>query len=155
MHAENVRVRNNDAIIVDLANVRSGPLCADIASLECWLAFEVPNYLEQSPDLDTWRNAVRELFSPENIARPPGLASAEMSLDWLRACVRETRMIANTVCESDTEYATAIALHLLRRAQYVEDGDDEDAYRRAFGYFLGSQLVRWLTGKASADIEKA
>lgn len=150
MHAENVRVRNNDAIIIDLANARDGPLCADVASLEVWLAFQVPSSLKQIPDREVWMQVVKELFSPTEVTRPPRLASADVGLDWLRGCIRQTRMIAGAICECETEYPTAIALHLLRRAQYPDESD-EDAYRRGYAYFLGSQLVEWLATKSLAS----
>lgn len=149
MHAENVCVRNNDAIIIDLANARNGPLCADVASLEVWLTFQVPNSKKQIPDREVWMQVAKELFSPGEVTRPPRLASTDVGLDWLRGCIRQTRMIAGAICECDTEYPTAIALHLLRRAQYATE-NDEDAYRRGYAYFLGSQLVDWLTSEAFA-----
>jgi len=148
MHAENVRVRNNDAIIIDLANARDGPLCADVASLEVWLAFQVPSTDKHIPNRAVWEMVVKDLFSPVEVTRPPRLASADVGLDWLRGCIRQTRMIAGAICECETEYPTAIALHLLRRAQYLVESDEEDAYRRGYAYFLGSQLVEWLTTKS-------
>lgn len=150
MHAENVRVRNNDAIIIDLANACSGPLCADVASLEVWLTFQIPSSEKQIPDREVWMQIAKELFSPTEVTRPPGLASTDVGLDWLRGCIRQTRMIAGAICECDTEYPTAIALHLLRRAQYTAE-NEEDAYRRGYAYFLGSQLVEWLTTKSFAS----
>jgi hypothetical protein len=150
MHAENVRVRNNDAIIIDLANASNGPLCADVASLEVWLTFQVPNSNKQIPDRKVWTQVAKELFSPTEVNRPPRLASTDVGLDWLRGCIRQTRMIAGAICECDTEYPTAIALHLLRRSQYTTE-NEEDAYRRGYAYFLGSQLVEWLTTKSSAS----
>jgi hypothetical protein len=148
MHAENVRVRNNDAIIIDLANARTGPLCADVASMEVWLAFEIPTSEKQIPDRAVWTQVVRELFKPTEVTRPPGLATNDLGLDWLSACIRQTRMIAGAICECDTEYPTAIALHLLRWAQYLDDsGDEEEVYRRGYAYFMGSQLVDWLSTK--------
>jgi len=147
MHAENVRVRNNDAIIIDLANARIGPLCADVASLEVWLAFQVPGSIKQIPHRSVWTQVVKHLFSPAEVTRSPTLANTDVGLDWLRACVRQTRMIAGVICECDSEYATAVALHLLRRAQYLDGANEEDEYRRSYAYFLGSQLVEWLAMK--------
>lgn len=150
MHAENVRVRNDDAIIIDLAKAGMGPLCADIASLEVWLSFEVPSTPRRIPGREAWTAIVRELFAPVNVARPPNLATTDAGLDWLRACARQTRMFGSAICECNTEYATAIAVHLLRRACYNRnEGDaaymDEDMYRRGCAYYLGSSLVDWLT----------
>ena len=42
LHGENVRVRNGNAILIDFASVAPGPLTADLAALESWLAFELP-----------------------------------------------------------------------------------------------------------------
>jgi hypothetical protein len=144
MHAENVRVRNNDAIIIDLANVRLGPLSADIASMEVWLAFQVPKVQDDIPDRARWTVLLSELFSPKNIPKPPSLESVDCDLDWLRSCVRQTRMIAASVCDNDTEYATALAIYLLRHSSFSDD-NEEDLYRRGYAYFIGSKLVDWLS----------
>lgn len=157
MHAENVRVRNDDAIIIDLAKAGMGPLCADIASLEVWLSFEVPSEPKKIPNREDWTVIVREMYSPQNVARPPNLATTDVGTDWLRACARQTRMFGGAICECNTEYATAIAVHLLRRACYSRDEGDalylaEDAYRRALAYQLGSSLVDWL---ATATVTEA
>jgi hypothetical protein len=150
LHAENVRVRGDDAIIIDLEKVATGPLCADIASLEVWLAFEVPP--RTVPNRELWTSLVGTLFAPESVSRPPNLASTHEGMDWLRACVRHTRMISGAVCECSTEYVTAIALHLLRRACYDRGAADvhsqEDTYRRAYAYYLGSRLVDGLADGA-------
>jgi hypothetical protein len=45
MDANNVRVRKADAIVIDFAHATNGPMCADLASLEVWLAFEWPEGL--------------------------------------------------------------------------------------------------------------
>ncbi|MCK1707895.1 MULTISPECIES: hypothetical protein [unclassified Bradyrhizobium] len=43
LHGENVRVRNDRAIIIDLASVvPSAPLTVDLAALETWFAFQLP-----------------------------------------------------------------------------------------------------------------
>ena len=42
LHGNNVRVRGTDAIVIDLASITTGPLVADVAALETWLAFKVP-----------------------------------------------------------------------------------------------------------------
>jgi len=145
MHGENVRVRNGDSIIIDLANVGIGPLFADLASLEVWLAFEMPRTALASADEARWQKLVTELFEPGRVLRPPALASRDQTLDWLTGCVRQTRMLAHAVCGSEVEYATAIALYLLRRAQYVDMSVDGDQHRRAVAYYLASQIVEWLS----------
>lgn len=144
MHGENVRVRNNDSIIIDLANAEIGPLCADLASLDVWLSFEVSGDQHMIPDRAAWTAVVRDLYAPEKVSLLPNMENVDVGLDWLRGSIRQIRMISGAICECDTEYSTAVAIYLLRRASYTAD-TDEDAYRRAFAYWLGAQLVENLS----------
>lgn len=146
MHPENVRVRSNDAIIIDLANARSGPLCADLASLEVWLSFQVPQNPLHRPDRTAWKKTVDELYTFDTVLRPPSNLSVGPGIDWLRSSLRQVRMIAATVCDTNEEYATATALYLLRRAAYPAQQDciEEDGFRRAYAYWLGARLVNHL-----------
>jgi len=147
LHAENVRVRNNDSIIIDLANTTRGPLCADVASLEVWLAFEVPSTPSRLPDRTTWTDFVTGVYSPAEISRSPSLAAPDVSLDWLRSCIRQTRMVAGAICECESEYATVVAIYLLRRACYSADDNNhnEDVFRRSYAYFLASRIIQHLS----------
>lgn len=151
MHAENVRVRNNDAIIIDLANAEMGPMCADLASLDVWLAFQVPPEGHRSTR-ELWTKVVGSLYEPRGVNRLPAQEHSDAGLDWLLSSVRQIRMISMTVCESETEYATAVALYLLRRASYPSEGED-DEYRRAYAYWLGSMLVSSLSSRAQTAKE--
>jgi hypothetical protein len=137
MHGENVRVRGEDSIIIDLAQVANGPLCADLASLEVWLACEVP---PQDCPQPAWESAMKVLFPGQNAVLPAGGKLDAVEIKWLRECVAETRRISASICECDSEYATAVALNLLRRAQYPST-NEVDRFRRAYAYMLGSQLV--------------
>jgi hypothetical protein len=153
MHGENVRVRNNDAIIIDLAKATSGPISCDVASLEVWLAFEVPADSTAVPNRDVWLKTVTDLFDFANVATPPPLSCPAVGLEWLHACIRQTRMTASSISECANEYATVVALHLLRRAQHSRDNNLEDAFRRGVAYFLGSRLVEALTADAYSERE--
>jgi len=140
MHGLNVRVRDNDAIIIDLAKTRLGPLCADLASLDVWLSFEPP----LTPvNRSVWLSLVKELYSPVGLARPPIEQAADTGIEWLHGSIRKIRMHSAAICDSPGEYQAAVALYLLRRACYPARGDslDEDAYRRAAAYWLGAELV--------------
>ena len=144
MHGNNVRVRNNDAIIIDLANTAIGPLCADLASLDVWFSFELPGKEQTIPARDTWTKAVTELYSLEQVTRLRKVESVDVGLEWLRGCIRQIRMISGAICECETEYPTAVAIYLLRRATYAA-GNEEDEYRRVYAYWLGAMLVEDLT----------
>jgi len=83
MHGENVRVRDSDAIIIDLEKTRAnGPLSADLACLDVWLSFKVPAVLPL-PAREVWTRwwtistlpqAVREMPATESVGRGSRLA---------------------------------------------------------------------------------
>jgi hypothetical protein len=159
MHGENVRVRDNDAIVIDLAKTRAnGPLSADLASLDVWLSFKVPAGTPL-PTREIWTAVVDDLYSPHGVREMPATESVDVGLDWLRACIRQTRMISAASCKESTEYATAVAIYLLRRATRAPDPFDdpgrsaEDEYRRGYAFYLGARLVQELvanTGRPAA-----
>lgn len=139
MHGLNVRVRDNDAIIIDLAKTQDGPLSADLASLDVWLAFEVPDAV---PSRQNWLSLVKDLYCAEGLLRIPADSQIHDEAEWLRGSIRKIRMHAAAACEVNDEYGVAIALYLLRRSCHeARRNVDEDSYRRAAAYWLGSQLV--------------
>lgn len=151
MHGENVRVRDSDAIVIDLEKTRAnGPLSADLASLDVWLSFKVP-VASPLPARDVWTAVVDDLYAPKAVREMPATESVDVGLDWLRACIRQTRMISAASCKCATEYATTVAVYLLRRAtrlpDLLEDGERsaEDQYRRGYAYYLGAKLVQALS----------
>lgn len=150
MHAENVRVRNNDAIIIDLAKTSNGPLCADLASLEVWLSFQIPPASKGNMSPREWQLVMDELYAPTafDLLEP---ASVDSGADWLRSCVQQIRSIAGDMCRRD-EYMTVVALYLLRRASFGADAgrEEEDDHRRNYAYWLGGRLINALAISADA-----
>jgi aminoglycoside phosphotransferase (APT) family kinase protein len=86
LHADNVRVRGGDAIIIDLARVTMGPPSADPACMEVWIAFQMPPP-QVAVDQNLWLRTVRELFSVQNVLAPLQL-DATVPLAWMRAACR-------------------------------------------------------------------
>src|SRR5439155_26928632 len=123
-------------------------------SLDVRLCFEVPSIAYPIPTGTTWTAVASELYSPQRVTKPPREESVDVSLEWLRGCIRTIRMISSSICECATEYPTAVALYLLRRACYPPRGEDNlrreaDGYRRAYAYWLGAQLVEDLVSRAA------
>lgn len=143
MHAENVRVRGEDAIIIDLTKVAMGPPGADPACLEVWIAFQMP-----SPDLEVneavWLQTVQELFSYRQVASP-AVVDPAAPLAWLRAGVVQARQVA-LASSTPVEYAITLALYLLRRARFEPDAVNTraDELRRTWAWILGCQLLEAL-----------
>lgn len=139
LHAENVRVRGDDAIIIDLARVTMGPPSADPACLEVWIAFELPPpgvHVDES----AWLSMVRELYASPliNAQKAPG---ASCPLSWLGDSILQIRRLA-LAKSSPTEYAITLALYLMRRAMFAPDPQlpNIDMMRRTWAWILGCQL---------------
>jgi aminoglycoside phosphotransferase (APT) family kinase protein len=140
MHAENVRVRGADAIIIDLAKVTMGPPGADPACLEVWIAFEAPPpgfEIERATCLRT----AQDLFSYAHVVEASE-ADTGSATNWVRDAVLETRRIA-LMSSPRVEYAVTLALYLLRRAMFEPDTVDPtgDESRRAWAWVLGCRLL--------------
>ena len=148
LHGENVRVRNGHAILIDLASVSKGPMTADLAALETWLAFELPP--EEDPDHfgnPEWELEVDRLFAPGAFRHPPGPCAPAAKLRWMAAVVRQIRTMGIAAQSCATEYQTAVAVQLLRRCQWA-DGPAADRFRRGYGYQVAARLIDDACGEA-------
>ncbi len=149
LHGDNVRVRGGSAILIDLASVCEGPLTADLAGLETWLAFELPDNSPRDRYEDPeWRAVVDGLYAPSAFLHPPGPCRPEKPLAWIGTVVRQIRTMGIAIQSCPTEYQTAVAVQLLRRCQWLND-HPADRYRRAHAYRTAASLVADLEGKAA------
>jgi hypothetical protein len=147
LHAENVRIRANDAILIDLAKATMGPPGADPACMEVWIAFEIPPPCAQM-ERTVWLQTVQELFGCYQVMSPPR-PDPVVPNAWLRDAVIHTRRTA-LASTPPVDYAITLALYLLRRASFSPAAVDTecDAYRRTWAWILGCQLL-----EAVQDIE--
>ena len=141
LHADNVRVRGYDAIIIDLARVTMGPPSADPACLEVWIAFQVPPSHVQV-DEAAWLTTVRELYAMPALLAAPEAKDGLAPLGWLREGILQTRRVA-LASSTPAAYAITLALYLLRRAMFDPDpqAPDVDFQRRTWAWILGCQLL--------------
>lgn len=139
LHAENVRVRGDDAIVIDLARVTMGPPSADPACLEAWIAFELPPAGAQVDEAE-WLTAVQEMYSLPSILKPAGNPAGPMA--WLHRSVLQVRRLALTK-SPPIDYAITLAMYMLRRATYEPDAraPELDFTRRTWAWILGCQLL--------------
>ena len=139
LHAESVRVRGDDAIVIDLARVSTGPPSADPACLEVWIAFELPP-AHAHVDEGAWLAAVRELYSLPSILEPAGESAGPVA--WLRDSTLQVRGLALTT-STPIDYAITLSLYMLRRAMYEPDAraPERDFRRRTWAWILGCRLL--------------
>lgn len=150
LHAENVRVQNNRAILIDMASVAKAPITTDIAALETWLAFNTP------PDCDmaVWKDAAWEahvdfLYQSKFFVNAPEPPEQAQPMRWLTNAVRQLRQRGLAAQTEAGEYQIAVAVQLMRRCQWA-DGETHDTYRRMHGYRIAELLVSDLASKHAA-----
>lgn len=141
LHADNVRVRSADAIIIDLARVTMGPPGADPACLEVWIAFQLPPS-NVVVDEAQWLATVRDLYAPASLLHASSPKGNHGQLGWLRGSVEQTRNVA-MMTSNPTDYAITVALYLVRRAMFEPDAQSPeiDLRRRTVAWILGCQLL--------------
>lgn len=145
LHADNVRVRGADAILIDMASTGSGPLSTDVALLETWIAVALrrPEHSEEYRDSD-WERLVDILYAPDAFVELPLPSEGGARHRWIWDAVRQIRQIglANQSCPS--EYKTAVVGALMRRCMFASTCR-RDRFRRVTAYRLASRLAEALT----------
>jgi hypothetical protein len=136
LHAENVRVRNGQAILIDFAAVAQGPLVADPAGLETAICLTAA-----APDEKTWCCCLGELYDPLNLGRLPQTRLPGAPMASICDAVRRIRRFGLSEEMSSNEYATALAISLLRHA-YRRPLENEDANRRPYLFALAEKIAR-------------
>jgi hypothetical protein len=130
-------VRAGQAILIDFAGVRDGPLAADAAALETALVLRA----EAKPN--DWSAAVAQLYSLDNLQTLPQPREPAAPVSSLWNAVRQIRRFGLAEQISKNEYATAVAVYLLRHGLRPRDGD-EQTIRRPTLVWLAEQLAQAL-----------
>jgi hypothetical protein len=137
LNCANVQVRLTDAILIDFYTTTFGPIVADPAALEIDVAFSY----DTRKDFSDWRDVVDKLYGAPYLARIPPPAGEPTDREWMWDAVRQIRMHGRAHGPTPLEYEQAIAVYLLRRAQYPAT-DTADEQRRAYAYVLADALIR-------------
>ncbi|MGL3111813.1 hypothetical protein [Bradyrhizobium sp. BR 1432] len=146
LHGENVRVRAGHAILIDFAGVQHGPLVADPACLETALV------LRAAASKKDWRAVIPDLYTFDNLQTLPQPREPAAALSSLWNAVRQIRRFGLAEAQSPNEYATAVAVYLLRHG--LRDRDDgEQHIRRPTLVWLAERLTKALVSEAGAGRE--
>jgi len=157
LHGENVRVRGDDAILIDFGAVRGkpevgqgAPLCFDVATLEVSLAFQYrgridgPNTFEQP----AWEDEIRSLFNLDAILSTPSVGSEPAPDSWLLGCLQRIRAFSIYQQSHPYEYAIALAIALWRYCKFPPERDsDADQGRRVVALILGAEIIEQIKRK--------
>lgn len=136
LHADNVQVRDGQAILIDFASTANAPLAMDPASLDTSLVLHSDETAQA-----IWKNFVDEIYSLAALQALPAPGQADAPMEYLRDAIREIRKIALADRLDPYEYATAVAICLLRHA-FRQPRENEQPDRRAYLFAAADKLVR-------------
>ena len=149
LHAANVRIRANDAVVIDFyAHRDNQPLILDAATLEASLL--VDGFGAAPPtkgrikkaDLKAWFDSVHSLYKGEVL--PIDVSPKENPKSksfWFHSCVGQIRRQAREWAFTSNQYAAALALALLVKAKKDPNVPEPEATRRAAAYVFAERLL--------------
>lgn len=150
LHAENVRVQDGRAILIDMASVAVAPVTTDIAALETWVGFNAPRGTNMDVWEDrAWQEHVDWLYGPGFFISAPEPPEPTHPLRWMTNAVRQLRQRGLAAQSEPGEYQIAVAVQLLRRCQWA-DGKTHDIFRRMHGYRIAERLTNDLVSQRAA-----
>jgi hypothetical protein len=154
LHAGNVMVRGNDAILIDFSAVKNGPLTADPATLEVSMVFGTDQD-DKPTEFEEWKKAVGEFYNGVPIHEPPSPGTGPGPFAWLYKAVREVRhVLLGCDCKQE-EAAEVLAAYLLRFARLTpEQFDDNDLSelarkRQAYALVVAERIITTFAARKS------
>jgi hypothetical protein len=159
LHGDNVRVRGDDAILIDLGSVKGtdqpgegAPLCFDVAMLEVALVFtcteaENDDRFKQ-PD---WESELRPFYKLSSILSTPGhdKNSAPKPDSWLAGCLQRMRAFGIYEQSNPHEYAIALVIAMWRWCKFAPRSL-ADKGRRVVALQVGIELAIEIIEKMEA-----
>ncbi|HUX82159.1 MAG TPA: phosphotransferase [Halothiobacillus sp.] len=158
LHATNVLVRANDAIIIDFEKLKdSGPLLLDVASLEAGLF--VDGFIGDNRDPLKLLASIDSMYTLKALDwKFPKFNVSDKSA-WFFESTRLIRMHAREMERANRQYALVLAAVLLKKSCNKEDFDELDKVSksakvitreqaRALAYVLAEKIILSLTESA-------
>ncbi|MBD8900361.1 phosphotransferase [Rhodanobacter sp. DHG33] len=150
LNATNVLVRNTDAIIIDFNDIQANmPLVYDAACLEGGLL--VDGFVKDTRSPKDWLASIAPLYQKAALVDWIESCHPSDASRWFYDCVRQIRIHAKQFECQPGQYATVLALTLLKKAcnshsfeDSAEPSDRKRAILRAGAYVLGQQILRSL-----------
>jgi hypothetical protein len=158
LNADNIRVRNGEAILIDFYKSAIGPLVADIAALEIALVFGLEErtvwdvskdgtYAE-SERFKEWACQIEILFSgfKEGFCRVPPANSGVPSYEWMWSVCRQLRLMAHYIENDDLAYGHVLVAYLLRLCMFPDCETElltgsPEVVVRAFAYWTAEKIL--------------
>ncbi|MHB8724019.1 MAG: phosphotransferase [Casimicrobiaceae bacterium] len=161
LHATNVLVRMNDAVIIDLERVHiSMPQLFDAASLEAGLF--VDGFIKDKRSARDILNSVSSLYEIEAFEKDDHHCDPSDGSSWFTECVRQIRMQAKQMERAHLQYAWMLGVVFLKKACNKDDFAEnqvvtfdspptcQEAAReaaRTLAYVIGERIILGLASK--------
>ena len=149
LHGDNIRVRGDDAILIDLGAVKGtdelgkgAPICFDVAMLEVALVFtctDEENALEQFEQPD-WEKDIEPFYNLDAILSTPNRDSAPRPDFWLFGCLQRLRAFGIYEQSDPHEYAIALVIALWRWCKFPHKSAT-DKGRRVVALEIGAKII--------------
>lgn len=167
LNTQNIRVRNDEAVLIDFYKSRPGALAADLASLEVAICFSMEadttwnpagqgNY-EDSPGFNEWRRHIDKLFVfiPGKFGTVPPFQEQPCAHNWMWSACRQLRLMAHYIEPNEEAYGYLLAAYLLRLTMFPEDDKEitlhtPNAVVRGYAYWSAEQILGAISSRKEA-----
>lgn len=147
LHGNNVRVRGDDAIVIDLGEVQGtdsdgAPVCFDVAMLDVALSFQCLDERQSGGDFDqpAWEDEVSKYYNLESLQSASHFKGTNLG-SWLHGCLQRIRAFGTYEQSDPLEYPIAVAIAMWRWCKFDSSGPG-DKGRRVVALILGAQILQ-------------
>jgi hypothetical protein len=150
LHGNNVRVRGDDAILIDLGSVRGtdeyrkgAPLTFDVAMLEVALLFACePDGKDDKEEFEQkeWETEVRSYYKLAAVFSTPLRDSAPRPDSWMFGCIQRLRSFGIYDQSNKLEYAIALVIAMIRWCSFSSECS-RDKGRRVVALDIATDLI--------------
>jgi hypothetical protein len=149
LHGDNVRVRGDDAILIDMGAVKGdteagqgAPICFDVAMLEVALMFTYKGEQDGKNEFEqpSWSNEVTPFYRLDSILSNRSANVAPEADSWRFGCLQRIRAFGIYEQSDVFEYPIALVVALWRWCKFASRGE-ADRGRRVTAFALATQLI--------------
>lgn len=145
LHGDNVRVRGDDAILIDLGSVlgakNGAPLIFDVAMLEVALLFAcTADEKDDKFKQPTWENEIRAYYKLNAIMSTPDRDAAPTPTSWLFGCLQRIRAFGIYDQSDPHEYAIALSIAMWRWCKFAPQFKADEG-RRVVALEIGAHIM--------------
>jgi hypothetical protein len=141
LNASNILIRLSDAILIDFEQLKEGrPLLYDAASVEAGLL--VDGFASDRRSMDVWRESITPLYDSYEMFGWSKPCHPKDGSAWFFDCVRQIRLHAKQLELKRGQYATALAIALVKKSCNPHIFRDRRDRLRAAGFVLAEKILK-------------